>query len=792
VAGAIGAVAGLLVGLVPTTVARAADRAATVAARPPAAAATPATSRFLPLPPRRIVDTRSGLGAPAGRLLPSHPIDVVVAGAGGVPTSGAVAVAANLTIVASSDPGYLTAWPTGTASPTVSNVNTTAAGQTVANLAVVTLSADGRLSLLDSSPADVLVDVVGYFSAEPGPVRAGRLTTLAPTRILDTRTALGAPGPRPAGSDVAVPIAGAGGVPLTGASAVVLSLTATETGGPGFVSVRPSGDPLTSTSNLNIPGADATVANLVTVPLGPDGRVVVHTLAPTQVVADVVGWFTDASAPSSSAGLYVALDPARALDTRSGAGPLERGYRRDLTFDLPTPAAAVVVNLTITGTDRPLYLTAYPALTPRPGTSNVNADAAGATRAALAVVPLGLGNRMSTSAIGTTHLAVDLAGWFTGSPRPADPTVEDMPPTPAGSPALPTFDGVIANWVVANSLAGAQVVVAQDGRIVYARAYGQADVYSGAPVRVDSRFRIASLSKPLAAVAVMQLVEQGRLSLDQPVFPFLRPILALPVGPDPRTATITVRELLNHSSGFDGALDPFFNDDTKVIAQFGPTGPPSCVATAAWFLTFPLHDDPGTKRNYTNMNYCLIGLLIQAVTGQSYERYIDDHVLAPRGVSDMRVAGTRDLQPLDVNHVTPPAAAIGGGYFMEALGAAGNWLGTATDMVRFLDGLDPAHPGPMLVSPATAALMKARPSYDPETVYWGLGLEMFDNGAAYGHTGSLANSRTMMMHRSDGITWAIMVNGRIKDHPTELRNVMEAALATVTSWPVTDLSPDLP
>ncbi len=778
----------VIVGLLPWATATGAG-----AASPALAPTSTATSRFVPLPPRRVLDTRSGLGAPAHPLAAGTQLDLAVVGQGGVPVAGVIAVAVNLTLVDTAAAGYLTAWPTDALRPTVSNVNTTAPGQTVANLAVVKLSADGRLSLFSSGGAHVLADVVGYFAPQTGPTRRGRFVPVSPARFLDSRTGQGTPGAGPiaAGGTLDVQVAGVGGVPSHVASAVVFNLTGIEAAAAGYVSVRPAGDPATSSSNLNIPAPGATVANLVMVPLGSNGRISVRSLSRVHVAGDVVGWFTDDTAPSSTEGLFVPVEPARALATRVDGGPIERGYRRDQSFALP-PAAAVITNLTITGTDRPLYLTAYPGRTRTPLASNVNADQAGTTRAALAVIPLTAGDRASFSAIGTAQLAVDLSGWFTGSPLPVDPQLVDQPPNTAGSTPLADFDGVIATWVVANSLAGAQVVVADHGRIVYARAYGSADEYSGAPVRIDSRFRIASLSKPLAAVAVMQLVDQGRISLDEPVFPRIAGLLRLPAGSDPRAATITVRELLSHSSGFDGSLDPFFNDDAKVIAQFGPTGPPSCVATAAWFLTFPLRDDPGTKFNYTNMNYCLIGLLIQAVTGQSYETFIRANVLAPRGIGDMRVGGTRDLGPLDVNHVTPPAETIGGGWFMEALGAAGNWLGTATDMVRFLDGLDPARPGPLLVAPATAVAMKTRPAYDQDATYWGLGLEMFDDGAAYGHTGSLANARSMMMHRADGVTWAIMVNGRIKDHATELRTVMEAALATVTTWPSTDLNPNLP
>ena len=106
--------------------------------------------------------------------------------------------------------------------------------------------------------------------------------------------------------------------------------------------------------------------------------------------------------------------------------------------------------------------------------------------------------------------------------------------------------------------------------------------------------------------------------------------------------------------------------------------------------------------------------------------------------------------------------------------------------MRVVDGLDPAKTGEHLLAPATyTALLTSGPGG------WGAGVRLFGPDS-YGHTGSLAGTRDMVVHQADGITWAITTNGSSADHGTVLYRVMSQALATVGAWPAYDLSPDLP
>jgi len=313
---------------------------------------------------------------------------------------------------------------------------------------------------------------------------------------------------------------------------------------------------------------------------------------------------------------------------------------------------------------------------------------------------------------------------------------------------------------------------------VYARAYGTADPTTGEPVRVDSRFRYASTSKVLTAAAVLDLVQSGRLELTTPAFPLIAAAVPPPPDADPRIADITVADLLRHTSGLPASPDVFFNE--------GGQAPQNCADAARWVVTRHLVGTPGQGFSYVNMNFCILSLVVEAVTGEPYAAALQAQVLDPRGVHDVVLGQTAGRQPGEVASLTGDPSSPGVGWFMESLLGAGGLIGTPADLGRVVDGLDPAKAGEHLLDPATyAALVTPGPGS------WGLGVRLFGDGS-YGHTGSLAGTRDMVVHQADGITWALTTNGNFGDHGTVLYRVMSQALATVGAWPAYDLSPDLP
>lgn len=373
-------------------------------------------SAFMPLAPVRVLDTRAGalVGYTGDKPAPEAVVTVPLAGNGEIPAAGVSAVVLNLTAAEADGYGYVTVWPGG-ARPEASNLNLERAGQTRPNLVSAMLGGDGATRLYTYGGAHLLADVSGCFTASET-ASAGRLVPLAPTRLLDTRAggSIGYQGDKPAGgSTVTLAVAGVGGVPASGAAAVVLNVTATEADGYGYVTVYPDG-PVPVASNLNLERAGQTIANQVIVRLGADGAVRLFTYGGVHLLADVVGWFTDDTAPPSSEGLFVPVSPYRVLDSRSG--PIrEPGSVLTLPVagaGLPAAGArAIVLNVTAVDTAGWGYVSVYPDGDP-PNASNLNIEGAGQTIANHVVCPVGADGAVRLFTYGATHLVADVTGWY--------------------------------------------------------------------------------------------------------------------------------------------------------------------------------------------------------------------------------------------------------------------------------------------------------------------------------------------------------------------------------------------
>ena len=253
----------------------------------------------------------------------------------------------------------------------------------------------------------------------PTPAPQDTYQPLNPARILDTRDGTGGVprGPVGPGVTLTLPVAGQGGVPASGADAVVLNVTVTNTSAASYLTAYPAAVSRPVTSNLNWT-AGVTVANLVTVPMGANGMVSVFNAAgQTDVVADVEGWYGPSPSPTN-AGLFNALLPSRLLDTRSNGGPVGQGQTRTLQVTgrggVPQAGvAAVALNVTATNPSSASYLTIFPAGSALPTTSNLNFQA-GQTLPNRVIVPVGAGGQVGIfNGYGRVDVVVDVNGWFT-------------------------------------------------------------------------------------------------------------------------------------------------------------------------------------------------------------------------------------------------------------------------------------------------------------------------------------------------------------------------------------------
>ena len=381
-----------------------------------------ATSRFVPLPPTRVLDTRTGLGADKAKVAPKGSVVLQVTGAGGVPASGVTAVVLNVTLTGASGPGFVQVYPTGRAvEGSSSNLNVQSAGQTVPVLVTAPVGDGGKVTLYTHGGGHLLADVSGYFAAS-GETAAGRYRPLSPARVLDTRTGVGAPKAAVGrGRAITLQVTGTGGVPSSGVSAVALNVTATGSTAAGFVQVVPSagGTAAGASSNLNHV-ARQTVANLVVVPVGDSGAIDLYSSSGTHLLADVAGWFTDETTTASTTGLFVPVAPERLLDTRKGDKPADGGQVAVTPLGragVPTSGvSSVVLNVTATLPSAGGFVQVLPTGRAALGSSsNLNLERAGQTVANAAIATLGDGGSVTLYTLRSTHLLADVAGWFTAS-----------------------------------------------------------------------------------------------------------------------------------------------------------------------------------------------------------------------------------------------------------------------------------------------------------------------------------------------------------------------------------------
>ncbi|GBL30119.1 esterase EstB [Opitutia bacterium] len=353
-------------------------------------------------------------------------------------------------------------------------------------------------------------------------------------------------------------------------------------------------------------------------------------------------------------------------------------------------------------------------------------------------------------------------------------------------PELAAFDELMDRFVREQGVPGAGLAIAHRGQTRYARGFGLADRDTGALVRPTTRFRIASVSKPFTAVAILKLVEHGKLGIDDPVLP----LLGHPAK-DPRWARITVRHCLQHRGGWDRAIsgDPI-SQTGKIFQTTGIPPPHHPSLIVRYMLRQPLDFDPGARMAYSNLGYLVLGRIIEKISGVDYEDHVRAAVLKPLGLNSMKLgkATWAGREPDEARYHTrdnrkglslydpfgQPVPVPYGTENFEGFEAHGGWIASATDLVRFADAFHDPAKSPLL-KPETFALMQARPEGaagheedgKPKAAYYGCGWmvrPVKDGQVNLWHAGLIAGSEALLVRRWDGWSWAVLfnANGAIK------------------------------
>ena len=376
--------------------------------------------------PTRIVDTRANGGFVR---LSATTMRVIVAGRNGVPAT-ATAAAISLSVKSAVAPGYLTAWPSGSAQPNASALNFERA-QNVTNTLFVQLGEGGAIDVYSPVAVTTIIDVTGFFLAADAS-RAGRLIATTPTRVVDTRV-----------DDVALPPSASLQVHLDqfiapDAVAAMLTLTTTRPNGAGFLTAFATGAPRPKTPSLSIDRANTARSATVLVPL-QSADVTIHSSAGGHVVVDLVGYFTGPGAPVAANGLFIPSAPERLIDTR-GFKPLLPGG----VALISTEPGVIVGNLTVTNATGSGFVTTYPSGSGPNGIYSLSVTDANQTVSNMTMTtssPSGF----TVQSNGGGHLIFDRTGRFVTDPEPVDNcTVSDLLVPSCGAwfgASTPSLDG---------------------------------------------------------------------------------------------------------------------------------------------------------------------------------------------------------------------------------------------------------------------------------------------------------------------------------------------------------------
>ncbi|OLF18490.1 serine hydrolase domain-containing protein [Actinophytocola xanthii] len=337
-------------------------------------------------------------------------------------------------------------------------------------------------------------------------------------------------------------------------------------------------------------------------------------------------------------------------------------------------------------------------------------------------------------------LVVLVAAALTAAPSAA----AAAPVRGSGDPLNRSLDALVA--------AGAPGVVARvdDGRRVRTVARGVAVLDPPTPIHADGGFRVASITKSFVATVVLQLVGERRLRLSDPVERWLPGLV-------PGGSAITVRQLLNHTSGiFDITADPAWR--AAFLADPGREW--SAEELVAWATSHPPTFPPGTDWSYSNTNYLLVGLIAEAATGRPLPRLVAERITRPLRLTDTFLATSPRVRPGHVHGYRPPALTGGGyvdtvGWHPSAAGASGALVSTAPDLARFYRALLSGR----LLSPAlTRELLTTVPVEERDGGY-GLGIFFVDTrcGTVWGHSGSFPGYTSIAYQDRSGRRSAVLL-----------------------------------
>lgn len=371
-------------------------------------------------------------------------------------------------------------------------------------------------------------------------------------------------------------------------------------------------------------------------------------------------------------------------------------------------------------------------------------------------------------------------------------------------PDLIALDEMMVSFMRKHQVPGASLAVSNNGVLVYSRGFGLRDLEKAKPVLPSTRFRIASLSKPITSAAIAALVKSKKMTFDDSLVSFLTPLERAQLHP--RLRAVTVKQILQHRGGWDrkSSSDPMF-DTVRIGKALGLGRPATQEELIRFVLQRPPDFEPGTKYAYSNFGYCLLGRIIERVSKRSYGEFVKRTLFDRSSVASLDLGKSLIVQENESRYYVPSKRMVlgvvpgvlgkqvptqYGGWCIENMDSHGGWIASAETLVLFADSFNRPESCRFLTKPIVSEIFK-NPTGDDKDVFYGYGwLVRRVNGVSRvntWHNGSLPGTSTLLVRRHDGLNWAVLFNTRDGSNGKNLATLIDPfvhrAVDRVKEWP---------
>ena len=325
---------------------------------------------------------------------------------------------------------------------------------------------------------------------------------------------------------------------------------------------------------------------------------------------------------------------------------------------------------------------------------------------------------------------------------------------------------------------GVSLAISHKERLVYVGAVGYADKDRTVKLTPEHRMRIASVSKPITAIAVMKLLEEGKLRLDEPVFGekgVFQNKYGMPTYRE-KPVDITIRHLLEHSSGGWGRSVNYrdFGIRLREIERV--------------LEKIPLEHLPGThadNSSYSNFGYYVLGRVIETKSGMTYENYVKEKLLKPSGIDGMRVGATIS-GPDEVEYIATEGSNINPSTYNNpaVMDSFGGWVANPVELLKLLVRVDGFSNVPDILKRETINTMATRSKVNNS---YALGWALSQSGNNWWHQGSMPGTSSQIARASNGFNWVILVNYQPADSDrsqfsSDMDNLFWEIHKTIRQW----------